>query len=66
MTRKDYTVVAEIIAKLVLNEKMGGKIESAKHQIDNILQQTNPNYSSEKFWYAVEESVAEDMQRYAE
>lgn len=66
MTRKDFQVVAEIIAKLKLNEKMGGKIDGVRYQIDNILQQQNPNYSSEKFWYAVEESLSEDIQRYSE
>lgn len=66
MTRKDFQVVAEVIAKLQLGEKMGWKIADSRFRVDNILQQTNPNYNAEKFWQAVQDSVDEDMQRYAE
>lgn len=46
MTRKDFEIVAEIIAKTRQNAE--------DWEIDAILRQTNPNYNPARFWRAVE------------
>jgi len=45
MTRKDFIVVAEILAKCTVNDKDG---------VERILRGTNPNFNASKFWDYVE------------
>ena len=68
MTKKDFEVIASILAKVAQNEKLGyaHPLENAKGQIENILQQTNPRFNASTFWQAVQAEVEEDCARYAE
>ena len=47
MTRKDFIIVATILAKLDVPE-------SKKQEINVILRGTNPNFNASKFWDYVE------------
>ena len=51
MTRKDFKVVAQIVA--LASRGYIGECEKRADKIDSILRGTNPNYNSSKFWEAV-------------
>lgn len=53
MTRKDFQVVADIIAIYGVYSTYFG-VEGAKSKIDDILRAQNPHYNAQKFWEAVE------------
>ena len=65
MTKKDFEVVAKIVATLSYHLKDGCFIigdcnardalllEELHNTVNNILEQQNKNYSPEKFWNAV-------------
>lgn len=61
MTRKDFEVVAEIVARIWLAEEIGRGVEVCQKSIHDILEKTNPNYNPERFWGAVEKIHAEDI-----
>lgn len=65
MTRKDFEVVAKIVATLSFSMKdacysVGDSttydaslLEELQHSVDSLLKQQNKNYSPDKFWNAV-------------
>lgn len=65
MTRKDFQVIAQLIATLSFSFKDGCFIigdgnardalllEELHNTVNNILEKQNKNYSPEKFWNAV-------------
>lgn len=58
MTRKDFNVLADIIAQTIWSyEDLGSGVRENKGAIDCLLKQNNPNYDPDKFWQAVEENV---------
>ena len=46
MTRKDFEIIALIVAKVKRGE--------TRAEIDAVLKETNQNYNSERFWARVE------------
>lgn len=66
MTRKDYYVIASVLAKIQVSNEIGQDVRDTKTSIDNLLEQGNPRYDSKKFWAAVEESIDDYHARYAE
>lgn len=61
MTKKDFKVIAEIVARSWLAEEIGRGVEVTKSSINAILRETNLRYNSDKFWQAVEKIHAEDL-----
>lgn len=64
MTKKDFQVIAEILAYIHLCQNDFGKgLEKVAIQegIDQYLKKTNANYSSEKFWAAVGKAYKENQ-----
>ena len=61
MTKKDFKVIAEIVARIWLAEEIGKGVEVTKSSINAILRETNLRYDSDKFWQAVEKIHAEDL-----
>lgn len=61
MTKKDYQVIASIIALTHLAYTVGADPlnRGTKASIDHYLAKTNPRYNREKFWAAVEKEVEE-------
>lgn len=61
MTRKDYQVIAEMLANIIFSQEYLGleDIWENKKMVDVYLKKTNPNYSSEKFWEAVNKNILE-------
>lgn len=60
MTRKDFSVITEILAQIIWDEEcLGGNVRDNAKAIDYILQQVNANYNPDKFWQAVEKNVLE-------
>lgn len=60
MTRKDFQVIAEMLGQIAFSEEcLGAKVIDNKGAIDYHLKSLNPNYSSEKFWQAVERAKQE-------
>lgn len=51
MTRKDFVIIAKIIAKC------GGAPEGEKYNINAMLREQNSNYDSSRFWDAVEKEL---------
>lgn len=51
MTRKDFVIIAKIIAKC------GGAPEGEKYSINAMLREQNSNYDSDRFWSAVEKEL---------
>lgn len=66
MTRKDFCVLASILAKIKLNESLGQGVDSSRCSIDNLLSQANPNYNAQKFWDQVEFELSDYIARYSE
>lgn len=61
MTRKDFQVIAEILAQIAFSQEcLGATVEQNKGAIDEYLRATNPNYNSGKFWQAVEKAKLEN------
>jgi hypothetical protein len=52
MTRKDFIIVAQIIAMF------GQTSEETKRRISEILSGTNPSFDRERFWNAVATNIA--------
>ena len=60
MTRKDFQVVAEILAQVSwAQECLGASVEDNRGAIDTYLEKTNTNYNGTKFWEAVEKAKLE-------
>lgn len=58
MSRKDYQVLAEILAQIIwCEEDLGRGVRENKGAINYKLKQNNDNYSPDKFWQAVEQEV---------
>lgn len=51
MTRKDFEIIAKIIAKC------GGAPEGEKYNINTLLRGQNGNFNSTRFWDAVEKEL---------
>lgn len=58
MTRKDYKVIAEIMAQIIWSEEdLGRGVRENKGAINYKLKQNNGNYDPDKFWQEVESDV---------
>lgn len=58
MTRKDYKVIAEILAQTIWSyEDLGSGVRENKEAIDYYLRQNNDRYNPEIFWKEVEDDV---------
>lgn len=61
MTRKDFQVIAEILAYTKLCQDFGVDVAKAKEGVDYYLRKTNPNYNPNRFWQAVEKAYSENQ-----
>ena len=56
MTRKDFIVIADMIAELSCHGKIDTSDEKVQDIVDSWLRTTNWNYQSGKFWGRVEKN----------
>ena len=56
MTRKDFIVIADMIAELSCHGKLDATDEKVQDIVDSWLRTTNLNYQSSRFWSRVEKN----------
>lgn len=56
MTRKDFIVIADMIADLSSHGKLDVSDEKVQIVVDSWLRTTNNNYQSSRFWSRVEKN----------
>ena len=61
MSRKDFKIIAEIIARIKLAEEIGNGVDVCRKSINDILKTTNVNYNPERFWGEVDKIHNEDI-----
>lgn len=60
MHRKQFNIIAEIIANIITAEELGGSARDTKKMVLSELAMTNANFDGERFWRAVEQKVLEN------
>lgn len=50
MTRKDFEIIAEMVADLINNDKLDPENDKTREIIDSWLKRSNPGYKPERFW----------------